>query len=320
MNINFVDLLLLLVVVLSVLVGWQRGFILSLLDLIRWVGSLLLALRFYSTVASWIEAYTQWSDVWTRPLAFLLVLFLAGAVIQLLGHALLRRIPREVHKRAFNRILGLFPGFISGVITAAILAPLLLALPLPESLSNGSRNSVVANRLAVLTERLEDALTPIFDEAIKRSLTMRTVKPDSTEVVKLPYTVEDPTPRPDLEAQMLVLINNERAKAGLKPLAPDPELTEVARRHSADMFKRGYFAHNTPEGITPFDRIQEAGIRFRVAGENLALAPSLEIAHTGLMNSPGHRANILRPEFGRVGIGIMDGGWRGLMVSQEFRD
>ena len=119
---------------------------------------------------------------------------------------------------------------------------------------------------------------------------------------------------------MLQLINRERVAAGLKPLAPDPELTEVARRHSADMFARGYFAHVSPEGRDPFDRMRAANIRFVTAGENLALAPTLQIAHTGLMNSPGHRANIMNPKFGRVGIGILDGGMRGLMISQEFRD
>ena len=107
---------------------------------------------------------------------------------------------------------------------------------------------------------------------------------------------------------------------GLKALSPDPELTEVARKHSTDMFVRGYFAHDTPEGRDPFDRMRAADVRFLTAGENLALARSVPIAHTGLMNSPGHRANILRPEFGRVGIGIMDGGMRGLMVTQNFRN
>jgi uncharacterized protein YkwD len=119
---------------------------------------------------------------------------------------------------------------------------------------------------------------------------------------------------------MLDLVNAERFANGLQPLVLDPELTEVARRHSADMFARGYFAHDTPEGLTPFDRMKESKVNFLTAGENLALAPTLSIAHRGLMNSPGHRANILRPQFGRVGIGIMDGGMRGLMVSQEFRN
>jgi uncharacterized protein YkwD len=86
------------------------------------------------------------------------------------------------------------------------------------------------------------------------------------------------------------------------------------------MFERGYFSHNTPEGKDPFHRMREAKVMFRTAGENLALSPTVQIAHTGLMNSPGHRANILSPAFGRVGIGIMNGGRRGLMVSQEFRN
>jgi uncharacterized protein YkwD len=57
-----------------------------------------------------------------------------------------------------------------------------------------------------------------------------------------------------------------------------------------------------------------------VAGENLAMAQSLNIAHDGLMKSPGHRANILRLHFGRVGIGVLDGGRDGLMVTQNFRN
>ena len=96
--------------------------------------------------------------------------------------------------------------------------------------------------------------------------------------------------------------------------------TEVARRHSVDMFARGYFAHDTPEGRDPFERMREANVRFLTAGENLALAPTVQVAHRGLMNSPGHRANILHSQFGRVGIGIMDGGIRGLMITQDFRN
>jgi uncharacterized protein YkwD len=66
--------------------------------------------------------------------------------------------------------------------------------------------------------------------------------------------------------------------------------------------------------------MRQANVRFATAGENLALAPTIPVAHNGLMNSPGHRANILRREFGRVGIGVMDAGMRGLMISQEFRN
>ena len=103
-------------------------------------------------------------------------------------------------------------------------------------------------------------------------------------------------------------------------MAADTALRRVARLHSEDMFRRGYFPHYTPEGLSPFDRIRKFKVPFRAAGENLAVAPSLQVAHEGLMNSPGHRANILRPQFGRVGIGIMTGGFHQIMITQNFRN
>jgi uncharacterized protein YkwD len=119
---------------------------------------------------------------------------------------------------------------------------------------------------------------------------------------------------------MLVLINQERAKAGLAALAWDEDLAKVARAHSTDMFARGYFAHKNPDGLSPFDRMANAGITFKAAGENLAYAATVELAHGGLMRSPGHRANILEKDFGRVGIGIIDAGPYGKMFTQSFRD
>lgn len=317
---TFVDLLLFLLIALSVLHGWQRGLLYGLLDLARWAGSLLFGLRFYQTVARWLGANTDWSEAWDMPVAFLLTAGAAGLVIQLAGMALLRRVPASVHERRVNRLLGTLPGAAGGVVFAAITSALLLALPLPEALRESARESPTANRLAVVTDRLESALSPIFDEAIAQTLNRLTVRPESDQSVELPFRVTETRPLPELEAQMLEMVNRERAAAGLRPLAPDPELTEVARKHSTDMFARGYFSHNTPEGLDPFDRMRAGGVQYRTAGENLALAPTLTIAHNGLMNSPGHRANILRPEFGRVGIGIMDGRMRGLMVTQNFRN
>ena len=320
MSLNFIDLLLVLAVVLSIWQGWRRGFLFGLLDLLRWAGSLLLGLRFYPWVARWLAPHAVWPEPLTAPLAFFLTATVAGILIHLAGYRLLRRLPRETHERRVNRLFGMLPGLANGLLTAAILAALLLSVPLPDGMREQARTSPLANRLAVVTEDLEAALAPIFDDAIRQTLNKLTVQPESGERVNLPYTVADTKPRPDLEAEMLELVNRERAAAGLKPLAPDPELTEVARRHSAVMFARGYFAHVTPEGRSPFDRINEARINYRTAGENLALAPTLPIAHNGLMNSPGHRANILRPQFGRLGIGVMDGGRRGLMVTQNFRN
>jgi uncharacterized protein YkwD len=321
MTFNAVDIVLVVVVLASALNGWRRGFILGLLDLLGWILSLVAGLFFYPSVARWLGARVDlWSDVWDRPLAFILIAVSVGLAVHLLSYAFLSRLPEDVHERSLNRLLGLIPGVANGLITAAILSALMLSIPLNEGLSERVRSSGLANRLSMYTERLEKVLHPVFGDAIAQTLNLLTIQPESDERVTLPFTVPVSRPRPDVEAQMLRLVNEERVAAGLKPLAPDPELTEVARRHSSDMFARGYFAHDTPEGRDPFDRMRAADVRFLTAGENLALARSVQIAHTGLMNSPGHRANILRPGFGRVGIGIMDGGMRGLMVTQNFRN
>jgi uncharacterized protein YkwD len=308
-------------VLLSVLNGWRRGFILGTLDLVGWALIVLAGLRFYQPVARWLGTHFDvWPEVWDRPIAFVVLAILAGGLVQVAGFLLLRRVRKETHEKTFNRLLGVIPGLANGLITAALVAALLLATPFSAGLRERARESPLVNNLAVYAERLEAALHPVFAEAVAETLNLLTIQPESHERVSLPYTVANPRPRPELEARMLELVNKERVAAGLKPLTPDPELTEVARRHSSDMFARGYFAHDTPEGLDPFDRMRAANVRFVTAGENLALAPTVPVAHRGLMNSPGHRENLLQPQFGRVGIGIMDGGIRGLMISQEFRN
>jgi uncharacterized protein YkwD len=321
MSFNLVDIFLVLLVFMSVVYGYHRGFILGVLDLVGWALVLVAGLRFYQPVARWLGARVDmWSEIWDKPLAFVLIAIIVLVVVQALGQALLQRLSKDVHKRRTNQILGTIPGLANGLITAALVSALLLSIPLNESLRERARESAMVNHLAVYAQRLEARLHPVFAEAVGETLNMLTVQPESHERVNLPYRVANTRPRPELEARMLELVNKERMAAGLKPLAPDPELTEVARRHSADMFARGYFAHDTPEGRDPFDRMREGEVRFNNAGENLALAPSVQVAHNGLMNSPGHRRNIMDPQFGRVGIGIMDSGLRGLMVTQNFRN
>jgi uncharacterized protein YkwD len=321
MGFNWIDVILVLIIIVSAALGWQRGFILSVLDLIRWIGSWLAALLLYKPFSNWLSYVTNWSEVWRDPVAFLIVLFLTGVAIHMVGRWILVRIPPNIHIHPVNRLLGIFPGLVSGSITAAIVSALLFAMPFSDSLSDSAQKSRLTEIFAVFTNELEDALVPVFNPAINQTLNrLITIEPGSEDSVELPFKVENSRPEPTLEEQMLELINHERTSRGLKPLEADPELVPVARAHSADMFARGYFSHYTPEGKDPFQRMKDAGIRFRTAGENLALAPTLQIAHTGLMNSPGHRANILNPSFGRVGIGIMSGGRRGIMVSQEFRN
>lgn len=120
------------------------------------------------------------------------------------------------------------------------------------------------------------------------------------------------------EQQALTLLNNDRAKNGLPALKSNSQLARVAENHAKDMISRGYFAHNTPEGKTPFQRMQEAGITYSTAGENLAINSSVAAAETAFMNSSGHRANILNTSYTDVGIGVVQNSSGQLYVAQEF--
>jgi uncharacterized protein YkwD len=109
-----------------------------------------------------------------------------------------------------------------------------------------------------------------------------------------------------------------RTTTDIQEILGDPAIDAVARAHAVDMLQRGYFAHEAPDGRTPFDRMRLGNVQFTAAGENLALAPTVALAHQGLMDSPGHKANILHPAFRRVGIGAARADGRGRMFTQDF--
>jgi len=145
-------------------------------------------------------------------------------------------------------------------------------------------------------------------------------EPESQYTVNLPPTSPSCSLQPELENEMVILVNMERSKRGLKPLTTDPLLTRMARDHSLDMCQRRYFSHYSPDGEDVADRAEKAGLRYQLVGENLALAPDLMSAHEGLMESPGHRQNILSARYSRIGIGIIRDPSLGLFVTQNFAD
>jgi uncharacterized protein YkwD len=316
---NYVDILLWLIIILAVWSGWQKGLIVGTIDLTSWIGSIVIAFVGYKWLTSFIDNNIKAMGVWTAPIAFILLLFFSKIIISSIFFRLFPS-DKEVHQHKANHFLGIVPGFVTGLINAAIIAALLLAFPISNGISATTRDSNTANILAGKVEWLDEKLAPVFDPVVKKSINNLVVHPESDKTVQLNFSVKNAETREDLEATMINLVNEEREKQGLNTLKADPALTLVGRMHSQDMFAKGYFSHYSLEGKTVSDRLQNANIRFLVAGENLALAQTLTIAHNGLMASPGHRANILQPKYGRIGIGILDGGIYGLMVTQVFKN
>ncbi|MFI0767551.1 CAP domain-containing protein [Streptomyces sp. NPDC021218] len=122
-----------------------------------------------------------------------------------------------------------------------------------------------------------------------------------------------------LASEVIALTNAERAAARLAPLAPDPRLTAAAQAHSDDMVARDFYSHTGPEGGQPWDRARTAGATHRGIGENIACGQRspAEVVR-GWMNSPGHRANILKPDFTHIGVGHATGSRAGTYWTQVF--
>lgn len=109
------------------------------------------------------------------------------------------------------------------------------------------------------------------------------------------------------EARLFALLNAERRRRGLGPLACSARAVEVARAHSQDMCSRRFFGHFTPEGGNPGRRLRGAGIRHRAAGENIARGHnSAAGVHAGWMGSPAHRRTMLSAAYTHVGIGLVE--------------
>ncbi len=108
------------------------------------------------------------------------------------------------------------------------------------------------------------------------------------------------------EQEMVNYINQARSNAGLPPLQVNGRLSEAARAKSRDMAVNNYFSHNSPTYGSFTSLLSRYGIRYRAAAENIAWNSngSVRSAHNNLMNSPGHRRNILNRSYQQVGVGI----------------
>ncbi|HOP79105.1 MAG TPA: CvpA family protein [Armatimonadota bacterium] len=317
---NWVDVVIILLLGVYALRGWQRGFLYIAFGLVGLLVSVGVAAFVYTPLTPLLER-SGLSHNFAKALAFLAPWVVVQSVFTVIGLKWYKRIPRGAHKSTANRAAGIIPALIEGLILISLFALLIVSLPSPAMPREPVLNSTLGRPMVEAAAVVSQQASSIFGGAIRDALAFLTVEPEptSTERINLNYKTTDVRINRTAEERMLELINRERTSRGLRPLEPDPELQEVARMHSRDMFAKGYFSHVNLDGESPFDRMNNAGITYGVAGENLALAPTVDIAHSGLMRSPGHRANILSPEFRSVGIGAIQSSIHGIMFTQNFR-
>ncbi len=147
-------------------------------------------------------------------------------------------------------------------------------------------------------------------------------RPPTAMALEIDRDEAEPATVQQAEQRILALVNRDRRRAGLPELMWDERVANVARGHSAQMHQTKNVAHISPTTGSAADRVRVANIRTGAVLENVARAYGVREAHDGLMNSPGHRANLLSTLATHVGIGVVFGdeisGRRELFVTQVF--
>ena len=320
---TILDIILVLVIVSAMFSGYRRGFILGVYELVLLAVGLLFAAATYSWFAGQLERFLDFQAAVLNIIAFVVAILL----FQLLASATIGNVVR-ISRRSLgyvpgvsiaDRIAGILPGAVHGLLIATLLMIGIGYFATPTA----AQDQINDSRIALPIYR--DSTNLLLRSVTAAGLDLQdfvAVTPRQTDNgYVLPFRASSGLQvNESVEMQMFEMVNQERLDAGLHALEWDPELVPVARAHSQEMFEQGYFAHESPNTGSPFDRMQVAGITYVTAGENLALAPTVDIAHQGLMDSPGHRANILESSYGRMGIGAITSPGRGTMYTQLFRD
>lgn len=298
----------------------EVGFVRSFFNFVSIIIAFFLGIALYSFVSGFFTSQFSMTKGLSDALGFLMVTVIVWIVSSSFFDTVRTKLPPvKLHKFA-DFAGGFFFGFLSYLLITSFLFSFLMSFPLSNTLKDRVRESFSAKYLVLRTNAVESSMKKIFGGAIEESMGFLTIKPESNSLVQLNFKTTNFRVDKRSEQEMFAMVNEERRKRDLKPLVFNEALAEVGRNHGKDMLRRGYFSHNTPEGITPFDRMESAGIDYTFAGENLAFAQDTGIAMDGLMKSPGHRENILSPSFGKMGIGVIDAGIYGKMFVQEFTD
>jgi len=315
---NYLDLVIILFIAVTMYFGYLRGFIKDFASLAALALALFLASLYYLPTGGLIVRFFGLSAGFASSVGFFVIWFLVEFVYYALLIWLYDKVPVKVRESRLNKWAGMFPASLRAILFIWFTVNLFLLLPFNGFIGNQFRDSLVSKSLTKNNVALGYYLGKTFGPGASDAVNFLTVKPQSSEIIRLGYTTKTVTTDIAAAKQMLADINKQRADRGLSTLVMDDKLSKIADEHCRDMFARGYFSHNTPDGVTPFARMDKAGIIYLVAGENLALAPTEPTAMTGLMNSPAHKANILSADFGKIGISVVDGGIHGEMFAQEF--
>jgi uncharacterized protein YkwD len=315
-----VDAAVLVLIGVAAWYGYRTGFVATTYSLATWILAVAAALAFAGPASGLIELVTKVPRPLAATLGFVTIILAAEALFSAAGYFAIRPVVALVRRSRLgpvDRVLGTTPAVIRALLIVAVAILAIEALPVPSEVKAAVETSRTARAVNAQGAAFEPQIERFTAQLGGSGLLVTRIGEDQTERLDLPDGI-DLAPDPIAERQLFDLVNEERTQRSLLALVWDQRLVPVARAHSEEMFRLKYFSHDSPVSGSPFDRLKAAKITYSRAGENLAFAQSITVAHRALMDSPGHRENILRPEFTRIGIGVINAGIYGRMVTQLF--
>lgn len=315
---NWVDLIIVVILIYYATEAFRFGLWGIIVDFASFLGSLLISLRAYQFTASFLKSNFNLPTSFNNALGFIITSIILEIALSYLFGYLVTKLPKNIRENKFNKFIALIPALGEGLILIAFLLTAIIALPVKPEFKKAVTESKIGSVVLKDTSGVEKAINEVFGGAINDSLTYFTIEPKSNETIQLQNGIDNLSLDHESETKMFNDVNHERTSRGIGALSWSPKIVGVAEAYAMDMWQRHYFSHYSPEGKTVADRLTAAGISWTAVGENLALAPTEETAMTGLMNSPGHKANILDTQFHTIGIGVVDNGIYGKIFVQEF--
>lgn len=320
-SLNVVDSLVILFLAIYLWFTYKRGFLGGLLELIGFTLSLLWALVFFPFVSALLQKFFIPEGL-ANTISFLGIWIGTELFILRLNQNIFKTLSMSLILSKKNRYTGFLPNLLSGLLIVAFVGTLLVVLPTNSMIKAQVTQSQIVGRIVAFTSVFNPTIELAFSKSVRDSLVFLTNDPSNkSKFVKLNFPSDIGTEiDSDSEEKLLTLLNLERVKRGLEPLKPNTTLTEIARDHSTDMFKRSYFGHLDPDGNDPLSRVAKTELRYESLAENLSYAPDALTSHESLLASDQHREAMLSVKYTRVGIGVVDAKNYGKMVTQFFAD
>ncbi len=262
MQLNWIDWIIVIVVLYQIIEGWDKGIVSLLSNTMAFFASLWIAIRFHAQVGGFLIQKFGLPQLWTNVIGYLVLAFPTEIVINSILEWPMRKIPQKIVGSFVNKWLGSIFAVVNALLFVSFLLLIVLAIPSRGTVKRDIKNSKIGSQLVLISERYGGKVKSSLDSITREALKFVTIKPKSQERLNLDVAPEQNQLTIDVnsEAQMVTYVNGEREKQGLGFLRIDEDLTAIARKHSQDMFERRYFSHFSPPLNCMFKRYRSNSV------------------------------------------------------------